>query len=156
MAMVRLVPTVISAATSADAQNVAEQRPAKADAAQRRAGRRCAPSADRRASASAAQPRSRCSTATAPPATPSRGNGPQPKIRHGDSGISDRRADAGDDRRHRHVAGAADDVGERVEEPHQDRAGKDDVGVGQRRGERRAAAAHRCIEPGPAERAARA
>jgi hypothetical protein len=44
------------------------------------------------------------------------------------------------------VAGAADHIGERVEQPDEDRAREDHVRVGQRRIEREAAPAHRGIE----------
>ena len=70
---------------------------------------------------------------------PSAGNGPTPKIRHGDSGTSSTTPTQIDQRRHQHVAGAADHVGERVHQPDQDVAGEHDVGVAQRRLERAAA-----------------
>jgi hypothetical protein len=51
------------------------------------------------------------------------------------------------DGRHRHIAGATDHIGQRIEEPDQDCAGEDDVGIGQCRAERGPASAHRAIEP---------
>ena len=52
--------------------------------------------------------RNTTSTATAPPATPSAGNGPQPKMSAGDSGISTTAPAQVTIGGHRHVAGAAD------------------------------------------------
>ena len=116
------------------------------DADQRRRPRRragCRASAPRRAAAArsdglqhaaagpdiaredrAADRRSTATTATAPPAMPSCGNGPRPKISTGDSGISTTAPTRDHRRRQEHVAGAADDRGERVEQPERDRAGE--------------------------------
>ena len=76
-----------------------------------------------------------------------RGNGPKPKISAARQRHQQRRAGNRHHRRNEGVAGAADDVGERVEQPDQDDAGEHDVGIGQRHGERAAAAAERRVEP---------
>jgi len=55
-----------------------------------------------------------------------------------------------DDRRKRHIARSANNIRQRIEQPNQDCARKDYVGVGDRRGERSAVTAHRSVEPGSA------
>ena len=71
---------------------------------------------------------------------------PKPKINSGETGISTTAPDAGHRRRQPHVAGAADDVGERVEQPDQDRAGEHRVRIGERGRQRAAGAAHRGVK----------
>ena len=79
-----------------------------------------------------------------------RGNGPQPKMRQGDSGISAAAPTQVT------IAGTAMlpvprmTLASELNSHSRIAAGKDDVGIGQRGGERCAAAAHRAIEPPPA------
>ena len=63
----------------------------------------------------------------------------------------DHYADAGNGGGERHVAGTAEDGAERVEEPHQHRAGENPVRVRQRGLERATGSAHRLVEPPPAD-----
>ena len=88
-------------------------------------------------------------TAAAPPAMPSCGNGPMPKISSGDSGIENHRARGHHRRREEHVAGAADHRGERVEQPKRHSAGEHQRGIRHRRSERAIAAAHQRIKLRP-------
>ena len=62
----------------------------------------------------------------------------------------DRAAAEGDHGRQHHVAGAADDAGQRVEQPDGDRAGEDDAGVRHRRLQGTVARSHRVVERPPA------
>ena len=80
----------------------------------------------------------------------SRGNGPHPKDEARRQRDQHRRADAIHGGRYRHVAGAANDVTEGIEQPQQDGACKDHIGIGQRRIERCVSPAHRAVEPWPA------
>src|SRR5215204_7181192 len=74
-------------------------------------------------------------TATPAPAMPSAGIGPMP-----------RHPNAHCERRHEHVAGAADHAREGVREPHEPGAGEHHVRVGERRLERAALPAERRVE----------
>ena len=85
-------------------------------------------------------------TATPPPAMPSAGNGPEAEDQAGRQRHQQHDADADRQRRHQHVAGAADDAGQRVHQPDQHGAGEHHVGIAQRRVERAALAAQRAIE----------
>ena len=58
-------------------------------------------------------------TATPAPAMPSAGIGPKPKMSSGDSGTSSDHPDADGERRHQHVAGAADHARQGVHQPDQ-------------------------------------
>ena len=85
------------------------------------------------------------------------GSGPRPKISSGESGTSSTTPTQIGERRHQHVAGAADHAGERVHQPDQHGAGEHDVGIAQRRLERAALAAQRrdratARTPAPARR----
>ena len=87
-------------------------------------------------------------TAIPAPAMPSAGNGPRPKIRHGDSGTSSTTpaltASAGTSM----LPVPRIDARQRVHQPDQRRAGEDDIRIGQRRGERAALAAERPVQRG--------
>ena len=106
----------------ADAQDLAEQRPA-----QRRAGEaeprphRCGRTTGTRRSTMLPSDVVERRPRRAPPATPSRGNRPPAEDQQRRERNDEQRADGRDQRGHRHVAGAADDVGERVEDPQQHR-----------------------------------
>ena len=86
---------------------------------------------------------------TAAPAMPKRGNGPQPSVSAPDSGICTSAVPASDERRRERVAAAAQQARQRVRDPDQHRAGEEDLRVGERLLQRRAAAAEQAVEPLP-------
>ena len=86
------------------------------------------------------------STAYAPPAIPSAGIGPIPKIRHGESGTSSSTPPADRHGRNEHVARPANDARERVRKPDEHRAAENDLRVYEGVVQRRAASAERGIE----------
>ena len=117
-------------ADRADAQDVGEQRPAQPRAPRSRTTQR--PERMYQASTAAVSARGqrrprgrrrRCRAA---------GIGPKPKISSGESGTSSDDAEADRERRHEHVAGAADHAGERVHQPDQHVAGEHHVRIGER------------------------
>ncbi len=79
---------------------------------------------------------------------PKAGIGPKPEDQHRRQRNENGRAQSRHHRRHPHIAGAANDRGERVVEPERDRACEHHVGIDQRRRERRALPAHRAVEHG--------